>query len=102
MSKKPKKIGYGFNLDWRLSYFGFSGYWMCFNFYRNYKFCSRNICAITEGIKKYKSIIRNKEKHDKIVFFAKSKLNCIEVLIFFKVSIDSYISHDEFVSVNNQ
>ena len=31
---------------------------------------------------------------------AKSKLNSIEILIS-KALIDSYISHDEFVSVNN-
>ena len=37
------------------------------------------ICAITAGIKTYKSIIKKKKKkHDKI---AKSKLNSIEVLI---------------------
>ena len=37
------------------------------------------ICVITAGIKKYKSIIKKKKKHDKIVLLAKSKLNCIEV-----------------------
>ena len=31
----------------------------------------------------------------------KDKLNTIEVLIF-KALIDSYISHEEFVSVNNE
>ena len=37
------------------------------------------ICAITEGIKKHKSIIKKKKmKHDKIVFLSKSKLNSIE------------------------
>ena len=36
------------------------------------------ICAITAGIKKYKSIIKKKKKkHDKIVLLAKSKLNSI-------------------------
>ena len=43
------------------------------------------ICAITAGIKKYKSIIKKKKKkHDKIVkivLLAKSKLNSIEALI---------------------
>ena len=40
------------------------------------------ICAITAGIKKYKlTIKKKKEKHDEIVFLAKSKLNSIEVLI---------------------
>ena len=59
------------------------------------------ICAITAGIKKYKSIIKKKKKkHDKIVLLAKSKLNSIEVLIS-KALIDSVISHDEFVFINN-
>ena len=58
------------------------------------------LCAITAGIKKYKSIIRKKKNHDKIVLLGKVKLNTIEVLIS-KALIDSYISHDEFVSVNN-
>ena len=58
------------------------------------------ICAISAGIKKYKSIIKKKKKHDKIVLLGKVKLNIIEVLIS-KTWIDSYISHDEFVSVNN-
>ena len=40
------------------------------------------ICAITTGIKKYKSIIKkNQKKHDKIALLAKSKLNIMEVLI---------------------
>ena len=59
------------------------------------------ICAITAGIKKCKSIIKKKKKkHDKIIFLGKDKLNTIEFLIS-KALIDSYISHDEFVSVNN-
>ena len=59
------------------------------------------ICAITAGIKKYKSIIKKKKKkHDKIVLLAKSKLNSIEVLIS-KALIDSVISHDEFVLINS-
>ena len=59
------------------------------------------ICVITAGIKKYKSIIKKKKKkHDKIVLLAKSKLNSIEVLIS-KALIDSNISHDEFVFINN-
>ena len=58
-------------------------------------------CAITAGIKKYKLIIKKKKKkHDKIVLLGKDELNTIEVLIS-KVLIDCYISHDEFVSVNN-
>ena len=59
------------------------------------------ICVITAGIKIYKSIIKKKKmKHDKIVLLGKDKLNTIEVLIS-KVLFDSYISHDEFVSVSN-
>ena len=59
------------------------------------------ICAITVGIKKYKSIIKKKKrKHDKIILLAKSKLNRIEVPIS-KALIDSNISHDEFVLINN-
>ena len=50
-----------------------------------------NICAITPGIKKYKSIIKKKKKkHDKLVLSAKTN---IKVLIF-KALIDSNISHD--------
>ena len=58
-------------------------------------------CSITAGIKKYKSVIKKKKKkHDKIVLLAKWKLNGIGVLIF-KVLIDSDISHEEFVLINN-
>ena len=56
-------------------------------------------CAIAAEIKKYKLIIK-KKNHDKIVLLAKTKLNITEVLIS-KGFTDSYISHDEFVSVNN-
>ena len=59
------------------------------------------ICAITAGIKKYKSIIKKKKKkYDKVVLLAKSKLNRIEVLIS-KSLIDSNISHDELLLINN-
>ena len=59
------------------------------------------ICAITAGIKKYMSITKEKKKKlDKIVLLAKGNLNAIEVL-FSKTLIDSYISHNKFVSVNN-
>ena len=58
------------------------------------------ISAMTAGIKKYKSTIKKKKrKHDKIVSL-KSKLNSIEALIS-KYLIDSVISHDEFVLINN-
>ena len=59
------------------------------------------ICAITAGIKKYKSIIKKKrKKHDRTVLLAKSKWNSIEVLTS-KALIDSVISHDGFVLINN-
>ena len=49
----------------------------------------------------YKSIIKKKKKkHDEIVLVGKAKLSTIEVLIY-KSLIDTYISHDKFVSVNN-
>ena len=57
-------------------------------------------CAIATAIKKYSIIKKKKKKHDKIVLLEKSKLNSMEVLIS-KVLIDSVISHDEFVLVNN-
>ena len=61
----------------------------------------KKICAITTGIKKYKSIItKKKRKHDKIVLLEKPKLYSIKFLIS-QALIDSYISHEEFVSVNN-
>ena len=62
----------------------------------------KKICAITAGIEKYKSIVKKKKKkkHDKKVLLEKDKSNTIEVLIS-KALIDSYISYDQFVSVNN-
>ena len=58
------------------------------------------ICVITTEMKKHKPTNKkNKKKHDKTVLLAKSKLNSIELLIS-KILIDSFISHDEFVSVN--
>ena len=55
----------------------------------------------TAGIKKYKSIFKEKKKkHVKTVFFSRSKLNSAEALIS-KVLIDSDISYDEFVLINN-
>ena len=57
--------------------------------------------AIRLKIKKLRSIInKKKKKHDKIVLLAKSKLNSIEVLIS-KALIDSVISHEEFVLIDN-
>ena len=58
------------------------------------------ICVITTGIKKYKGIVKRKrKKHDEIVFSIQSMLNIIEVLIS-KALTDSYISHDEFISIS--
>ena len=54
------------------------------------------ICAIAAGIKKFK---KKKKKHDKIVLFAKSKLNSIEILIS-KALIKSNISHNGFILMN--
>ena len=48
----------------------------------------------------FASIKKKKKKHDKILLLGKDTLNTIKVLIS-KTLIDSYISHDEFVSVNN-
>ena len=49
----------------------------------------------------YKSIIKKKKnKHDKIALSAKSELDSLEVLIS-KALIDSVISQDEFVLINN-
>ena len=57
--------------------------------------------AITARINKYMSIIKKKkDKHDKIVLLAKSKLNRIKVLTS-KALIDWNISHDEFILINN-
>ena len=59
-----------------------------------------NIWVIIPRIKKYQLIFkRKKKKHDKIVLLGKDKLNSIEVLIS-NTLIDSYVSHDEFVSVS--
>ena len=45
-------------------------------------------------------IKKNKKKHDKTLFLAKSKLNSVELLIS-KALIKSNINHDEFVSIND-
>ena len=59
------------------------------------------IVAITAEIKRYKSIIKKKKRiHDKIVLFAKSQQNGIDLSIS-KALIDSNISHDEFILINN-
>ena len=56
------------------------------------------IYAITAVIRKHQSII--KKKHNKIILLTKSTLNSIEVLIS-KALINSNISHDGFVLINN-
>ena len=57
-------------------------------------------CAIAVRIKRYKSIIKKKDKkHDKIALPAKSKMNRIKAIIF-KDLIDSNISHYQFVLIN--
>ena len=59
------------------------------------------ISEIAAGIIKYKSIIKKKrKKHDKIVLLAIYKLNSVEVLIY-RALIDSGITHDELVLINN-
>ena len=52
-----------------------------------------------QELKNVKSI-KKKKNHDKTVLLGKDKLNTIKVLIC-KALINSYISHEEFVSVNN-
>ena len=54
-----------------------------------------NICAMNESM-----IKKKKNMHDKIVLIGKHQLNTINILIS-KFLFDSYISHDELVSVNN-
>ena len=57
------------------------------------------ICAITAGIKKYKSLIKKKrKKHDKIVLLVKTKLKTIQVLIS-RALIDSYITMNLFQKI---
>ena len=55
------------------------------------------ICAITAGSKKYQ---KQKYNHDEAVMLGKTKLDPAEVVIF-KALIDSYISNDQIVLVNN-
>ena len=59
------------------------------------------IYTITGGIRKHKSMNKKKKKkHNKRVLLTKSKLNSIEVLIC-KALIDSNISQDEFLLIND-
>ena len=51
------------------------------------------VCVITGGIKKYKSIIKKKkQKHDKIVLLAKSRLNGKELINFLGFNCLKYFS----------
>ena len=61
------------------------------------------IFSLATGIiKKLLSITRNKkEKHDKILMLAKSKLNIIETLVS-QALTDMEISHEEFVRILNE
>ena len=45
-------------------------------------------------------IKKKKKKHDKLVFLSRTKLNGTEVLIC-RALVDSYVSLNEFVFVNN-
>ena len=107
MGKKGKKGFYYSKLYWTLSYFSVFSYWMYFHFwicfFSQYSVAITSSatelknCAITAGIKKYKSIIKKKKKtHDKIVLLPKTKLTSMKVLIYIKS-----ISHDGFVLINN-
>ena len=58
------------------------------------------ICVIPAEIKKYKSTIKKKRKHGKMLSLAKSKINSIKFLIS-KSLINSNISHEEFVLIKN-
>ena len=58
------------------------------------------ICAITAGIKKYKSVIRKKKKkHYKIVLPVKFLISFISFIS--RTLINSVISQDEFVLINH-
>ena len=91
--QRARKGLYNSKLYWRLSYFSFFNCF-CISISAIASLLSfligimssaigLKICAITAGIKKYKSIIKKKKKkHDEIVLLTKSKLNTIKVLIF--------------------
>ena len=109
MGKKHKKILYHAKLYRKLSYFSFCSYWMCFNFWfyffiqyssKKYTFCNWiGNRATTEGIKKYRSIIKKHEKnHGQEVLSAKTKLNTVAFLIS-KALIYQNISYNDFVVI---
>ena len=59
------------------------------------------VCAITAGIKNYKSIIKKKKKkYDPAVLLAKTKLNSIKILVS-EALTDSHISNYQLILVNN-
>ena len=53
-----------------------------------------------QELKSKSQLLKKKKWHDNIVLLRKAKLNTIEVPIS-KSLIDSYITHDDFVSINN-
>ena len=57
-------------------------------------------CTITAGIKKYNSLIKKTKKLGKMVLLAKSNINSLRVLIS-NALIDTVLSHDEFVLIDN-
>ena len=91
--QRAQKGLFNSKLYWRLSYFSFFNCF-CISISAIASLLSfligimssaigLKICAITAGIKRYKSIIKKKKKkHDEIVLLTKSKLNTIKVLIF--------------------
>ena len=116
---------YGFRLYWTLTYLHlfirlldiilliriiFSNYYWIFGFAFlvvisiDIASSAVEICAITAGVKKCKLIIKKKKKkHDKIgLSVKKKKFSSIEDITSISMAlIDSYISHNEFISVNN-
>ena len=76
-------------------------FWFCLFSWITSSTIGLQLSPIAAGIKTFKSIIKKKkEKHNKRVLLAKSKLNVIKVLIS-KTLADSVISYDEFVLINN-
>ena len=76
-------------------------FWFCLFSWITSSTIGLQLSPIAAGIKTFKSIIKKKkEKHNKRVLLAKSKLNVIKVLIS-KTLTDSVISYDEFVLINN-
>ena len=65
-----------------------------------YKKTHKYLNCVEHLLVKMSIIKKKKKKYDKLLLLGKTKLDHIEVLIS-KAIIDSYISHDEFVSVNN-